>query len=456
MFIFDGLERLFQLLYKGTENAFHFLLSHYFSLPESHPFQAYSAKFISPKEVLRKKHQGFCLDGKKQLDRKASFRNALIVGGTGVGKSSVVLIPSLLHMEGSFVIHDPSGELYAACAKDLKRRGYSVLVLDFSNPKTSIPYNPIRYARTTADANKLASLLIRHTLGDSKGDPFWNLQAANLLSLVIRMIRFEPEKRQHFREVRHMVQRLSVYPDRFLRKLAQLSDLSLRREFEAFLQYDDKVKAGVVATVLSSLHLFQDETINKITEGNSMRLETIRHQKTALFIQSPLADQNYYIPLTSLFFEQLFSSLMRWLPKKYEEDVFCLMDEAGVLHIPSLANVITNVRKYQVGVLLAIQDEEQLVHQYGKEQARTIVSNCFSKVFFTGQSLASAIRIEELAGSFINVDETGHVLIRPLITRDEIRTLPANRAILLAGNHHPMLMTLKPYYQNKALQKRTQ
>lgn len=456
MFIFDLLEKALGVFLDGFEKIIKSLGS--YLIPREnipHPFSNYSAQFVSSRLLLSKKATGFCLDGQRQLSDKHSFRNALIVGGTGVGKSTIVLIPSLLKLDGTLIIHDPSGELYDRCAADLQRRGHQVHILDFSSPERSIRYNPIQYVKSVADANKLASLLVYNTLGKSKGDPFWSLQATSLLSVCIRLVKREPEQRHHFREVRQMIQRLSIQPDRFLEKMQSLDDLPLRREVEAFFQFDDKVKGGVIATVLSALYLFQDDTINQVTAGTGIRLNQLRQQKTALFIQNPLSDQRYYAALTSMFFEQLFANLLRWLPEPDDENVFCLIDEAGVLRIPSLADAIANVRKYRTGILLAVQDEKQLVSQYGVEEAQIIVSNCFAKQYFAGQSLASAMRIEELAGSFVRVDETGQTHIRPLITRDEVRTLPIDKAMLLAGNYSPMLLHLKPYFQHKSLLKRT-
>lgn len=451
MLLFNLFEKLINELFKSGERFLHRVLNQH----TKHPFQAYQAKFISSKTVLARKHHGFCLDGQRQLSQTHSYRNALVVGGTGTGKSSVVLIPSLLRMTGSFVVHDPSGELYTNTQNDLKRRGYQVLILDFSSPKRSIRYNPLQYVRSIADANKVASLLIRNTVGEGKQDPFWNLQATNLLSLLIRLVKLEPEARHHFLEIRQMLQRLSIYPDRFLRKLNDLDDLHLKRECESFLQFDEKVKAGVIATVLGALHLFQDEAINMVTSGQSLRLEILRQHKTALFIQNPLTEQRYYAALTSMFFEQLFGNLMRWLPESNEHDVFCLIDEAGVLHIPSLSDTIANVRKYRIGILLAIQDQEQLTAQYGREATQSIITNCFAKLYFTGQSLKSASQIEALAGRFVRIDEAGNAIVRPLITRDEVRTLPPNKALLLAGSNHPMLLNLKPYFKQRKLLKRT-
>lgn len=81
-----------------------------------------------------------------------------------------------LHYEGSFVIHDPSGELFSKSAGYLKQRGYEIKVLNFANPNNSSGYNPLVRAQAHRDIQKVASLLIENALGGKSKDPFWNSQ----------------------------------------------------------------------------------------------------------------------------------------------------------------------------------------------------------------------------------------------------------------------------------------
>ena len=74
---------------------------------------SYNAAFAKQGTVLSSYYKGFCLTGRKNLSIKNSYQNSLIIGSTGTGKSSIVLIPSLFSMRGSFVVHDPSGELFS-------------------------------------------------------------------------------------------------------------------------------------------------------------------------------------------------------------------------------------------------------------------------------------------------------------------------------------------------------
>ena len=114
-----------------------------------------------------------------------------------------------------------------------------------------------------------------------------------------------------------------------------------------------------------------------------------------MYIQNSVADQKYYACLTSIFFEQFFSFLFGRFPKDIEQDIFLLIDEASSLNLPTLPLAVANVRKHRSGIMLLVQDFNQLIHNYGKYEADGIKANCFAKMYFTGQSLETATELEE-------------------------------------------------------------
>jgi type IV secretory pathway TraG/TraD family ATPase VirD4 len=173
-----------------------------------------------------------------------------------------------------------------------------------------------------------------------------------------------------------------------------------------------------------------------------------RNKPTALFIQNSVADQKYYSVLTSIFFEQFFSFLLGRFPNENEQDIFLLIDEASSLNLPTLPLAVANVRKHRSGIMLLVQDFNQLVHHYGKNDADGIKSNCFAKMYFTGQSLETSRELEQTLGKFQYEDDKKRTVVRPLMTNDEIRTLDIKRAILICGHHPPILGRLRPFYKN--------
>ena len=417
--------------------------------PKERPYQA---SFGSRKNLLSRRHHGFRLTGKENISAKHSHQNAMIIGGTGTGKSSVVLIPSLLSMYGSFVVHDPSGELYGKTVLELKEQGYHVRVLNFGNPDNSDGFNPLSRVNNGAEINKLSAMIVRTSLG-GKSDPFWDLQAVNLLRLLIHIVKGSNEYPPTLSEVRTLVAQLSHDSASLEIAIQGLGKTELLNEYRAFQAFDEKVRLGVVATLMSALQVFSDEQVAAVTSKDSLDFTSFRTRKTALFIQNPVADQAYYATLSAIFLEQLFATLLQQIPTYYDFDVFCLIDEASSLYIPSLSVVIANVRKYRVGILLALQDFSQLVERYGHFDAETIRSNCFAKLYFTGQSLKTCQELEAILGKYQYQDEQGKTLLRPLLTSDEIRTLPKDQALLLLGNFKPLLVKLHPYYKKSPLEK---
>jgi type IV secretion system protein VirD4 len=410
--------------------------------------EEYTADFASQWTVMSSCNYGFCLTGKKNLTVKDSYQNAIVIGGTGVGKSSVVLIPSLFTTCGSKVINDPSGELFMKSAGYLKQKGYEIKVLNFANPQYSSGYNPLIRTQSSSDIQKVASMLVENALGGKTKDPFWNTQATALLAMLIAILKKQDSGFQNLFNVRQLLNRLGGNPESVDSLFSKYADDILFAEYKSFIAYDDKVVSGVIATCKAALQIFNDDAVAKVTSFDDLDFMDFRNKPTALFIRNSVSDQRYYSVLTSIFFEQFFSFIMSRFPNDYEQDIFLMIDEASSLVLPTLPLATANVRKHRAGIMLLLQDYNQLVHNFGKYEADGIKANCYAKMYFTGQSLETATELERTLGKFEFKDKDGHKTIRSLMTNDEIRMLETNRALLLCGHNPPVLARLKPYYES--------
>lgn len=434
--------KLFESLFKAIFELSRFAWT---AIPEKK--DGYNAEFASSRTLLSSRHQGFCLTGRRNLSVKNSYQNSLIIGGTGTGKSSVVLFPSLYTMQGSFVIHDPSGELFSKSAGYLNEKGYEIKVLNFAHPSHSSGYNPLVRAQSSSDIQKVATLLVENALGGKSKDPFWTTQATSLLAMLITILKKQSQEFQNLYNVRQLLNQLGGNPESVDALFSEHADEILFAEYKSFIAYDDKVVSGVIATCKAALQLFNDEAIAKVTSTDSLDLIELRNKPTALYIQNSVADQKYYSVLTSIFFEQFFAFLLSRFPNDSEKDIFLLIDEASSLNLPTLSLAVANVRKHRSGIMLLLQDFNQLVNNYGKYNADAIKSNCFAKMYFTGTSLETSKELEQTLGQFEFKDEKERTVIRPLMTNDEIRTMKESQAILICGHHRPIMARLKPYYK---------
>ncbi len=415
--------------------------------------EQYNADFIPANKILFSTEAGFCLTGNRSLTNKDSYSNAVVFGGSGSGKSSVVLIPSILKMtQSSSIVHDPSGELYHQTSGALKEKGYTVKALNYANPDYSENYNPLQRVKTVSDIKKISRMLVHTSLGGNAKDPFWNNTAETLLTVFIRYILFHTEKQYHtLYNVLHLLNAFSATPQKVDKLFVTAKDDELLDSYKAFIAYDNKMLMSVVATSRTALALFADPNVAKVTSKDSIDFESFRKEKTVLFINNNVSDMKYYAVLSSIFFEQFFAATMQKLPTKNDLSIFFLLDEASSLFLSILPTAISNIRKYNAGILQIYQSQHQLFDLYGIPQGRNIIANSFAKVYMPGQPLETCRELELLLGKFQYVDDNNHEKTRSLLSLDEIRIL--KESIILCGNMPPIKSKLLPFYEQRELKR---
>lgn len=436
-------ESLFKILFE--------LLSMLFGI--SSKKKAYRADFASEGTLLSRWNKGFSLTGRKQITLKDSFMNCMIAGMTGSGKSQVCLLPTIFTTAASLVINDPSGEIFNATANHLLKKGYDVKVLHFSKPEISAGFNPVSRANSSSEIQKLAAMLIRTSLSGGKEDPFWTTQATSLLVILISILKTQAEQFQNLYNVRQLLNQLAEKPEEDRSNpvdalFTRFADPVLYNEYKSIISYDDKLFTSIIATAKSALTIFADESVARVTASDTIDFADFRKKPTVLYLQNSISDQKYYSALTSIFFEQLTSYILSRFPEEGEQDIFLLIDEFSSLRVPVFPAAFANVRKHRAGIMAVVQDFNQVVGAYGKQDAEAIRSNCFSKVYFGGASLETTRELSEILGKSEYKDDEGKKQVRPLLTNDEIRMLKQNRALLICGHHAPILASVRPAYKS--------
>lgn len=416
---------------------------------------ALTASFGDKHDVLRSQYAGFTVNGTLHMRRADSFRNLLVIGSTGSGKTTTCLLPSILHLQGSLVIHDPSGELYAQTAGALAASGYRIKVFNPSDPLTSDSFNVFAYGTDTSRIHKMARLLIHASRPQTHGEPIWDELATSIIGLIARALVYKPKTFHTLANIMHVLQSFSATPENIAALFNSTGDRGLILEFNAFMKYEEKLRTSVIATAFGALHYILDPGIASVTSNDTLDLGSLRSTRTALYIQNKIGEGHYYRPILSLFFETLFGVLFQARPTDADTDVFLLLDETSSLICPTLPLAIANLRKYRVGMLLVLQDFTQLVSLYGPHDAETIRSNCFARLVYGGGSLQSCEELSRTVGSYSYEDSDGIHRTRPLLTPDEIRMIPAHKALFFAGIHKPMMVTTHPFYSQPSLLRKT-
>lgn len=433
-----------------------FLLFFFFVvvLPSEEPSHTYNAGFGRERDFVSIYNKGFAITGRRAMTKHLSHSNAAIFGPTGSGKSSTVIIGSIISLsrgKSSMVIHDVSGELWKYCSGFLSRRGYDVLSVNFNNPEESESFNPLLHCRTISDIQKLSLLVIRNSIGQSSNDPFWENSAMMFMSLIIRYLIFHQEpKYRTMQNVLRMVEQFAIdeKEQKADRLFLKTGDEDLIRAYKTTLVIPDKTKQSIIATLRTALSLWLDKSVCQTTATNSIDFEDLRLRPVAIFLNTPITDLDYYKPISALFIQSLFNFVLSKLPEgRKTRSIFFILDEFAIFNFPAINTTISNIRKYDAGMLLCMQDEMALISNYGSAIAHQIKTNCNTKVYLKGQPHDTCKELSQILGKYTyKVKDTGAEKVRELMTPDEIRR--SNGAIILIGNEWPLHCRMIAHYES--------
>ena len=132
------------------------------------------------KVFFHKNNKGLVL-GDYQLSLKNSYKNLVIFGKSGGGKTTEYIIPNLLNCSGSMVVTDPSGEIFRDTSGYLKKKGYKINVLRLADPLNSSHFNYMFLCDTTQKLRQLATTLAKRV--DDDDSSIWITGATDILCI---------------------------------------------------------------------------------------------------------------------------------------------------------------------------------------------------------------------------------------------------------------------------------
>lgn len=412
--------------------------------------------------------------------------HCLMIGAAGVGKTANFLYPNIEYACASgmsFLCTDTKGDLfrnYAGIAKDCY--GYNISVLDLRNPTRSDGDNILHLVNKYMDAykqnpenlsfkakaEKYAKITAKTIITSSGEDTasygqnaFFYDAAEGLLTSVILLIAeyCAPEKR-HIISVFKMIQDLLAPSPVKNKSLFQLlmdklpSDHKAKWFAGAALNTADQAMASVLSTAMSRLNAFLDSEMEQILCFDStLDTETFCREKSAIFIVLPEEDNTKYF-MVSLFLQQLYREMLTIADEhggKLPNRVMIFADEIGTIpKIQSLEMMFSAGRSRRISMIPIIQSFAQLEKNYGREGSAIISDNCQDILFggFAPNSESAEILSKALGNRTVmsgsisrgknDPSQSLQMIQRPLMTPDELKTLPKGNFILAKTGCCPM------------------
>ena len=425
--------------------------------------------------------------------------HVMMIGASGVGKTAYFLYPNLEYACASgmsFLALDTKGDLarnYGAIARDIY--SYNISVVDLREPTRSDGNNLLtlinRYMdivrsdpknlNAKAKAEKYAKILAK-TIINPDGDGtdhgqnayFYDAAEGVLASVVLLLSEFLPPEETDGYEQRHIA---SVF------KLVQeLMGQGSRRggnqfhEIMSLLPADHKAKwlAGsalmasdqsmnsVMSTVLSKLNAFLDTELEQVIcfDGN-IDAELFVKEKSAIFLILPEEDatKNFVASLMiQNLARELFSVVNEHGGKLPNRAVF-FCDELGTMPPFDILPLFSAGRSRRLTLVPIIQSLAQLEKNYGKEGSQILTDNCQDTIFGgfapnsqTAEALSRNLGSRTVLSGTVtkgkNDDSQSlQMMERPLMSPDELKSMPKGSFVVMKTGTHPMRTKLKLFFQ---------
>lgn len=415
----------------------------------------------------------------------------LMIGAAGAGKTAYFLYPNLEYACASgvsFITTDTKGDLYrnyGGIAKEYY--SYNISVIDLRNPLYSDGNNMLHMVNKYMDlykkdrsnlslkakAEKHAKIIAKTIIfsdGESASNygqnSFFYDSAEGLLTSVILIIaEFCDARERHIVSVFKLVQDL-LKPSKvkgktqFQMLLDLLPDNHKAKWFAgAALNTGEQAMMSVLSTVLSRLNAFIDSEIEQILcFETTVDIEKFCSEKSAIFLVMPEEDNTKHF-LISLFIQQYYREMLSIADEhnsKLQNRVIMFLDEIGTIpKIESIEMMFSASRSRNITIVAIIQSMAQLEKNYGKEGAQIVVENCQDTLyggFAPNSELAKTLSDSlgtrtVLSGSVSkgkkDPSQSLQMIERPLMTADELKSMPKGHFIFTKTGVKPMKTILR-------------
>ena len=372
------------------------------------------------------------------------YQHILLLAPHGSGKGVAFVLPTLLTLEESCIVHDIKLENYQLTSGHRESIGHKIFIFNpLSINRKTHRYNPIDFIGESVEQKinniqKIANLLIN---GSNNSKTLFTglvlyLSATDgikTLGQISRMINSDLEN-----ELTDGIKKINKSNN------SHCFDI-----ISGFLDQSQEQREKIINELKESLYLWTNPLVDYATSESDFDIASLKTSKTTIYVGLNPDEINYLQPLMRLFYNHAFERLMDTsmiLGNSSENGgVTLILDDFCTLgKLESYA--FGYLRGYKVrlfAIASSIQDIEKL---YGESDASNIISDCSFKIFFGASDFKTAKHI-----SYLCLDKKEN---KETMSWQEIMNLSQGLQIILMEKEQPLVLKKMKYYEDEVLKKR--
>ena len=365
----------------------------------------------------------------------------MIYGATGSGKTRGFVKPFILQTarrKESMVLVDPKGEIYESMSAFLKAEGYDVRMFNLLDMENSDAWNCLSEIEHNKDlVQSIAEVIIKNTSNANERQDFWEKAELNLLMALMHYVASQTVPGT--KELLPIQQRSlgAIY-----RMLSNESFADLERRFEAlpkghpalapygiFKLANRQIWGNIAIGLGNRLSVFQNPLVDKITSYNEIDL-TLPGKKPCAYFCCISAQDSSLEFLSSLFFSQLFTSLMDYGRRHGDHGRLpvtvnvCLEEFCNIGKLMDFKRVLNVCRGSAIFCQIIVQSIPQLQDRYPKTEWEELIGCTDIQICLGCNDVDTATYISKKCGMVTIKVENNQMPLTPLFSPVYTSTRP--------------------------------
>ena len=417
--------------------------------------------------------------------RDSSGKFIILAAPTRSGKGVGIVIPILLDYKSSVVVLDIKGENFDLTSGYRASIGHEIYVFNpFPENGQTHRWNPLRYVsnehfKRIGDLRSIAQML--YPDGNGGGNERFFTENARNVFLALSLFLFEKEDQalvfklpyQHpsFGKLYRLAAGDGSELKPYLKRLSEASFLSdaAKTAFAGVLSQAEETFSSIMGTFNAPLTAWADPFLDAATSADDFLLTDVRKKRMTIYLCVSPNKLSQSSLILNLFFSQLINENTKTLPKdddKLQHQCLMLMDEfTSIGAVEIIAHAVSYMAGYNMRLLPIIQSMSQLDATYGRERARTLITNHATQIIYTPREQNDANEYSEMLGyttvkkrnmtrgrevSYSESEER-----RALMLPQELKAMsPEKEILLIEGMNNPAQVDKIRYYQEKMFKDR--